>query len=183
MLFIGRGVPSERAGRTKVFSTYSVLKFFRNFKKRTNNMDNVDSIDSIISSSIEEEATSDLIDKLAEAVKANDFDRIEAFDIDPDSGDVKAIKKKSSFSNSKDEEQNVDILELLKSIEWSGSQQGPGSGPMASGGDGVLSQSCPVCRQINPKDPYVCNWIDEAVGHKSDCMLKKALNQLMKDCQ
>ena len=61
------------------------------------------------------------------------------------------------------------MTELEKKLEWSGRSRGPGSGPMCSGGDGALSRSCGVCHGIDPSDPYVGSWIDEAVGHKREC--------------
>ena len=42
------------------------------------------------------------------------------------------------------------LLNMLKSLEWSGYQQGQGSGYMSSGGDGRHHPACPSCDGLKP---------------------------------
>lgn len=67
-------------------------------------------------------------------------------------------------------------LQMLKRLEWSGRDQGPGSGPMFSGGDGVLISACPICRGIKPDDPHRHEFAPMAWGHRGSCELKKILD-------
>ena len=75
----------------------------------------------------------------------------------------------------------LEIFELVSGsiddIEWSGEQQGPGSGPHSSGNDGALYEACPACGGL--KEPNG-SFIREAVGHRRGCPLKKKLKALKK---
>lgn len=61
---------------------------------------------------------------------------------------------------------------MLATLEWSGRARGPGSGYMASGGDGELVPSCPICRGIQPGDAANRNFTKEAHGHREGCALR-----------
>lgn len=65
---------------------------------------------------------------------------------------------------------------MLKKLEWSSFQLGQGSGYMSSGGDGPLVRACPVCNQIDPKDPGKRDFMEEAHGHKRSCKLKQLID-------
>lgn len=69
----------------------------------------------------------------------------------------------------------MNVAELLRDLEWSGYRRGPGSGPMDSRGDGLMSRSCPECKGIDPSDPYRHEWVKQAWGHRPDCRIKLAL--------
>jgi hypothetical protein len=61
---------------------------------------------------------------------------------------------------------------VVKALEWSGSVQGPGSGPMFSGGDGTYYAACPACGWLmRPNGDFDT----KAVGHKPNCPVKAIL--------
>ena len=60
----------------------------------------------------------------------------------------------------------------LDELEWSGVNQGPGSGPHSSGDDGLLYKACPYCHQL--KEPNG-DFIRSAVGHTYSCKLARLL--------
>lgn len=62
----------------------------------------------------------------------------------------------------------------LEELEWSGSIQGPGSGPMSSGDDGTEYPSCPICNGLEKPNG---DFIESAVGHRSGCKLASVLNK------
>ena len=64
----------------------------------------------------------------------------------------------------------------LKDIEWSGSRQGQGSGPMSSGGNGPMVRCCPKCRGVDPSDPNKGHFIDSVIGHRDGCEIKKEID-------
>lgn len=43
-------------------------------------------------------------------------------------------------------------------------------------GDGPLVRACPVCNQIDPKDPGKRDFMEEAHGHKRSCKLKQLID-------
>lgn len=77
----------------------------------------------------------------------------------------------------------VDALKLsacivmLKKLEWSGYQQGQGSGYMSSGGDGRHYPACPVCDQIKPGVGAHGDFMKSAIGHRKSCKLKKLIGE------
>ena len=66
-------------------------------------------------------------------------------------------------------------MKLLRKLEWSGVQHGPGNGPMFSGGDGDRVAACPLCHGINPKDKGRDNFIKSAHGHRVGCEIVEIL--------
>jgi hypothetical protein len=89
--------------------------------------------------------------------------------IDPDPHGEEAL------ANARVMEVAPEMLEMLKVLEWVGSQRGQGTGPMGSGGDGRLVSACPLCRGINPKDPGRIEFIASAHGHQPSCKLHAVL--------
>jgi hypothetical protein len=76
---------------------------------------------------------------------------------------------------------NTKIKKLLKKLEWSGYQQGQGSGFMSSGGDGRHYPACPICDGIQPGSGSEGDFMSSAVGHRSRCQLKSILKDLEKE--
>lgn len=60
-------------------------------------------------------------------------------------------------------------------VEWSGTRYGQGSGPHGSGGDGHPYPACPVCGGLKEANN---EFIADAVGHREDCELDKALREI-----
>lgn len=67
------------------------------------------------------------------------------------------------------------LLAVVKVLEWSGSRQGAGSGPMFSGSDGRYYAACPVCMQLKNA---TLDFVSEAVGHQQSCALKNLIDHL-----
>jgi len=60
---------------------------------------------------------------------------------------------------------------LIKKLEWSSYQQGPGSGPMFSGGDGAWIPACPLCGGIKDSEWAGSGFNDTVRGHRPTCEL------------
>ena len=69
----------------------------------------------------------------------------------------------------------MSALDELRKIEWSGTRQGQGSGPMGSGGDGPHVEACPRCGGIKPTSRWRFEFGEEAWGHQSGCSPASAL--------
>jgi hypothetical protein len=59
--------------------------------------------------------------------------------------------------------------------QWSSQRQGPGSGPMFSGGDGKWYPACPECGGIKPGVGAESVFMAEAIGHKTNCRIARCL--------
>lgn len=69
-----------------------------------------------------------------------------------------------------------ELKEMLKQLEWSGTEYGQGSGFMGSGNDGRAFPGCPVCYGIKPDCGAEYEFVSSAIGHKKDCSLKKLID-------
>lgn len=67
------------------------------------------------------------------------------------------------------------MLAQLRELEWSGCRQGPGYGPMGSGGDGDLYPACPRCGGLQRSSTA---FVPEAVGHRPDCSLAALIRDM-----
>jgi hypothetical protein len=68
----------------------------------------------------------------------------------------------------------LQTLSLLKRLEWSSYEEGPGNGFMDSG-PGRWFRACPTCHQVCPDEPWEGSFNKSAVGHKKSCELKKLI--------
>ncbi len=67
-----------------------------------------------------------------------------------------------------------DYRDLLERLEWTGSREGPGDGPMDSG-PGRHYPACPYCGQLKPSIASKSQFVDTAIGHLESCKLAIAL--------
>ena len=63
------------------------------------------------------------------------------------------------------------LVASLPDLEWSGTREGQGNGPMSSG-PGPLFPACPVCGGLKEPNGH---FIQSAVGHRSGCRLAALL--------
>lgn len=70
---------------------------------------------------------------------------------------------------------------LLKSLEWSGYQQGQGAGFM--GGGGCHYPACPKCDGIKPHSGADEDFMKSAIGHKKNCGLIETMKRIKKELE
>ena len=67
-----------------------------------------------------------------------------------------------------------ELFGSIEKLEWSGTQRGPGSGPMFSGNDGERYAACPICGGL---EKHNNSFIASAVGHQPGCRLAALLDK------
>jgi len=73
---------------------------------------------------------------------------------------------------------NVDLLKLLKKLEWS--SVGYGQPTYMGSNDGREYPTCPYCFNFKPKAGEECEFGKSEIGHKNSCKLNKYIKLLSK---
>jgi len=84
------------------------------------------------------------------------------------------IQKEAAEALEKALDFKTETLKLLKKIEWSATERGPGWGYMGSGGDGPSYAACPSCGGLEKSNP---DFNKRSVGHRSRCKIKLLLDK------